>query len=90
MLAGISQWFSMIMAQGAQSTGALVLPGQLGSMTGVAQNLFARFDMWLYGIVHFHIALVINFFFGLVDWMLSIARNVVDWLNSIFMAAAGR
>jgi len=91
----VSQWFQNIMAQGAQSTGAPAVPitlsGPLGStITVSAQNLFAQFDAWLYSIVHFHIALVFNFLFGLVGWILGIAKNIVDWMNSIFKSAAGR
>jgi hypothetical protein len=90
-----SAWFQSIMTLGAQSTGAPAIPitisGPLGSTISVsAQNIFTQFDSWLYGIVHFHIALVVNFFFGLVDWMLGIARNTAGWLNSIFKSAAGK
>jgi hypothetical protein len=95
VLNGISAWFENIMALGAQSTGAPAIPitisGPLGSTISVsAQNIFTQFDSWLYGIVHIHIALVVNFFFGLVDWILGIARNGADWLNSIFKSAAGK
>jgi hypothetical protein len=89
----IAQWFNTIMAQGAQSTGApapITVSGPLGSVTVSAQNLFAQFDAWLYGIIHFHISFVINFFFGLVVWILGIAKNIVDWLNSIFKSGAGK
>jgi hypothetical protein len=90
----VSRWFQSIMAQGARSTGAPAIPitisGPLGSITVSAQNLFAQFDAWLYGIIHFHIALVANFLFGLVGWILGIAKDIVDWLNSIFKSAAGR
>ncbi len=93
-LNSIEAWFQSIMAQGAQSTGAPVIPsdiaGQFTGVTGVAQNLFAQFDAWLYGIIHFHVAIIFNFLFGLIDWILSMARNVVDWLNSIFRSAARR
>ncbi len=89
----VSAWFQNIMAQGAQSTGApipITVSGPLGSVTVSAQNLFTQFDAWLYGIIHFHIALVFNFLFGLVDWILGIAQNAVNWLNSIFKSAAGK
>jgi hypothetical protein len=88
-----SRWFQNIMAQGAQSTGAptpVTISGPLGSITVSAQNLLAQFDAWLYGIIHFHIALVFNFIFGLVIWILGIAKDVAVWLNSIFKSAAGR
>jgi hypothetical protein len=90
----IMQWFEDVTAQGAQSTGVLNLPpgitGPFAGATSVAQNLFGQFDAWLYGIIHFHIAIVFNFFFGLVGWVLSLARDAVDWLNSVFQSAAGR
>jgi hypothetical protein len=90
----ISQWFQNIVAQGAQSTGAptpITFTGPLGSsITVPAQNLFSQFDTWLYGIIHFHIAIIVNFFFGLVGWILGIAKSAVDWLNSTFRSAAGK
>lgn len=90
----VSQWFQNIMAQGAQSTGApapITISGPLGSsITVPAQNLLTQFDAWFYSIVHFHIALVLNFIFGLVVWILGIAKDVVNWLNSIFKSAGGR
>ena len=90
----IAQWFQNIMAQGAQSTGAPVLPtdlsGSLGGVTATAQNIFAQFDAWLYGIIHFHIAIILNFLFGLVIWILGLAKNIVSWLSSIFKSASGR
>ena len=93
-LNAISKWFQNIMAQGARSTGAPAVPitisGPLGSVTVSAQNLFAQFDAWLYGVIHFHVAFILNFLFGLVDWVLGIAQNIVGWLNSIFKTAAGR
>ena len=93
-LNSIIVWFQDVTAQGAQSTGTLNLPtgiaGPFTSVTSVAQNLFSQFDAWLYGIIHFHIAIVVNFLFGLVDWILNLARDVVDWLNSIFQSAAGK
>jgi hypothetical protein len=94
VLNGISQWFQNIMALGAQSTGApvpITIAGPLGSsITVPAQNILAQFDAWLYGIAHFHIALFINFVFGLVVWVLGIAKDAVNWLNSIFGSAAGK
>jgi hypothetical protein len=93
-LNAVSQWFQMIMADGAASTGAPVLPTDVsknfGNITAVAQNLFAQFDAWFYGISHFHVALIINFIFGLVVWVFDLAKNAVDWLNSIFKSAAGK
>jgi len=93
-LDSIMAWFQDVTAQGAQSTGTLNLPtgiaGPVTSATSVAQNLFSQFDAWLYGIIHFHIAIVFNFLFGLVGWVLSLARDAVDWLNSIFQSAAGK
>ncbi len=90
----VAQWFQTIMAQGAQSTGAPVLPtdvsGPLGGITTTVQNLFAQFDAWLYSIIHFHIAIILNFLFGLVIWILGLAKDAVNWLNSIFRSAAGR
>jgi hypothetical protein len=88
----IFQWFQQITLQGAQSTAAPVIPatltGPLGNVTGTAQNLFAQFDTWFYGIAHFHIAIILNFIFGLVGWILGIAKNIVDWLDAIFKSAA--
>jgi|GEM_PF-1392398 hypothetical protein len=93
-LNGISQWFQMIMAYGAESTGAPVLPTDVsksfGNITSITQNLFAQFDAWFYSITHFHIALIVNFIFGLVVWILDLAKNAVNWLNSIFKSAAGK
>jgi hypothetical protein len=94
VFAMIAQWFQNVMAQGAQVTGApvpLTFAGPLGSsITVSAQNLFAQFDAWLYGIIHFHIALILNFIVGLVVWVLGIAKNAVDWLNTTFSSAAQR
>ena len=94
VFAGASQWFQSIIAQGAQWTGApgpITIAGPLGSsITVSAQNLFAQFDAWLYGIIHFHIALILNFIVGLVVWVLNIAKNAVDWLNTTFGSAAGK
>lgn len=93
-LNAISQWFQNIMAQGAQSTGApipITISGPLGSSISVsAQNLFTQFDAWLYSIIHFHVAFILNFIFGLIIWVLNMAKNAVDWLNSIFRSAAGK
>ncbi len=93
-LAEISQWFQNVMAQGAQSTGMPALPtgvsGSFGNITSFVQNIFMQLDAWLYGIIHFHIAFILNFLFGLVLSVLNIARNIVDWLNSIFRSAGGR
>jgi hypothetical protein len=90
----ISQWFQNIMALGAQATGApvpITIAGPLGSsITVPAQNLLAQFDAWLYSIAHFHIALVINFIFGLIVWFLGVAKDAVTWLNSVFKSAAGK
>lgn len=93
VLDNASQWFGQIMAMGAQSTGApvpITMSGPLGSVTVSAQNLFSQFDAWLYGIIHFHVALIINFIFGLVIWILGLAKQVADWLNSTFHSAAGK
>ena len=90
----ISQWFQNIMAHGAQvdrRTGPITIAGPLGSsITVSAQNLLAQFDAWLYGIAHFHIALIINFIFGLVVWILGLREGCRYWLNSIFKSAAGK
>jgi hypothetical protein len=92
-LDAVGQWFQTIMSLGAQSTGApvgLTLPGSLGSITVPVQNIFTQFDAWLYSIIHFHVAFILNFIFGLVIWILGIAQGVVIWLSSIFNSAAGR
>lgn len=90
-----TQWFQNITAQGAQSMGAPNFPitisaGPLGNITMTGQNLFAQFDAWLYGIIHFHISLIVYFVFGLVGWVLGIAKYAVNWLNSVFGSAAGK
>jgi hypothetical protein len=93
-LNGIGQWFVSVTAQGTQSTGASILPtgiaGSFFNITTVLRNFLMPFDAWLYGIVHFHIIILFNFVFGVVDWVLGLAASVVTWLNSTFHAAAGR
>jgi len=89
----VVQWFQNIMAQGAQSTGApmpITVSGPLGTITVTAQNIFSQFDAWLYGIIHFHVAFILDFIFGIVIWILGIATNIVHWLSSVFNSAAGR
>ena len=91
LLSSVNEWFQSVMAEGTQSNGTLiVLPAPFTNLTSFAQNLFGQFDAWLYSIVHFHITFIINFMFGLVNWILNVARNAVDWLNSIFLSAARR
>ena len=87
----VSGWFENVTAQGAAWSGApvpITIAGPLGSSVSVsAQNLFTQFDAWLYGIIHFHVAFILNFIFGLVIWVIGIAKNAVDWLNSVFKSA---
>ncbi len=93
-LQGITQWFGSIASQGAEWTGAPFAPagtsGPLGSATSVTENLFAKFDAWLYGIIRFHVASILDFILGFIIWVLGIAKNAVDSLNAIFKSATGR
>jgi hypothetical protein len=93
-LDGAGQWFSSVTAQGMQSTGAPVFPagvaGPFSGMIVTLRNFLMPFDAWLYGIIHFHIIIVVDFVFGLVNWILGLAASAVAWLNSTFKGAAGR
>ena len=82
-------WFESVTAQGSQSTGAPQLSiggasGPLGTITQNLQKAFQNFDTWFYSIFRFHIAIIFNFIFGAVIWILGLAQNIVSWLASLF------
>ncbi len=53
------------------------------SVSAGAQNLWNRFDAWLFGIAGFHIAAVFNFIFQAIGWILGFVKVAIDWLASL-------
>jgi hypothetical protein len=49
-----------------------------------AQNLWDRFDAWLFGIIGFHVSSFFGFMLQILEWMLGLVKAAIGWLPSLF------
>ncbi len=61
-------------------------PGIPENVSAGAQDLWSRFDAWLFGVAGFHIAAVFNFIVHIMVGVLQFAKMSIDWLLALVHA----